>query len=160
MKVQASKTANLRPWQKDVFDQIDLYDDRRDSEMYQGMADFAVNKALSVTIAMPKGSGHTFLANYIANALPTLLVYHTMDHYKAITERFALHSNTETISLYEIFYALYKPGTHQPSLETTQIRKKFEGKKVVVIDNALSVPDDLKNFIYDSARGPVILLGH
>jgi len=158
-KITVNKNT-LKGWQQDIFSLIAEYDERKEEEAYQGLADYTINKSLGVTVAMPKGSGHTFLANYIASLHPTLLIYGKMDHYRKITDLFPLHQDTESLSLYEIFFALYKPGTHQPSPELVEIRKKFENKNAVVLDNSLSIPDDIKNFIYDSSRGMVIMLGH
>jgi tRNA A37 threonylcarbamoyladenosine biosynthesis protein TsaE len=151
-------TLELRNWQKDVLAEIESHEEKRDSQVCQGMAEYALNKQLGVTIKMPRGAGHTTFANFIANKYPTVLVYGKMDHYKLITSSFPLNTGTETISLYEIFYALYKNPQH-PSAEIMDIRNKIKEKKVVVVDNAASVSEDIKNFIYDSAGGIVIMLG-
>jgi hypothetical protein len=153
-------TVTLKPWQQDVFDMIDRHEECRESDQYQGIADYSVNKALGAIVALPKQSGHTFLANYIANKYPTLLVYDTMAHYQSLTARFSLNEATDTISKFEIFYALTSPSVHQPSPEFMQLRERFKNKKVVVIDNGLSVSDDIKSFIYSIAQGIVIVLGH
>lgn len=148
----------LRGWQEDVVKEIALHEEKRDSERMQSLSDFAASQALAVTVAMPRASGHTFLANYIASEYPTLLVYGNMHHYKEVTRLFPLHAGTETISLYEIFFAMYKNGQH-PGAELVEIRKKFDGKKVVVVDNGLSLSLDIKSFIYNSSRGIVVILG-
>jgi hypothetical protein len=157
---EAKGPVDLWGWQKDVIAHIEEHEDRRDSEAFQGMPDFTLNKALGITIAFPRGTGHTFLANYIASQYPTLLVYSKMDHYKEVTGHFPLNPLTETISLYEIFFSMYSNNNQHASTDLVDVRKKFDDKKVVVIDKGLSVSDDVKNFIYNSARGIVVILGH
>lgn len=157
--VKDKKTVTLKGWQQDIIDEIESHDEKRDSQVCQGMADLSLNRSLSVNVAMPRGSGHTFLANYIASVYPSALVYGKMNHYKEVTAKFPLNSNTETFSIYEIFYGMYKQD-HQPAADLMEIRKKFEDKRVVVVDRAMGVSDDIKNFIYDSARCIVVMLGH
>ena len=145
--------AKLRNWQEDVINEVEQHEEKRNSEQYQGVAEYVTNKSLSVTVAMPKGAGHTFLANYIAGRYPTLLIYGRSDHYKTVTSRFVLHVNTQIISFFEIYYSMYKDSTHHPTPEIVEVRKLFEGKKVFVVDNAQSVGNDVKDFIFNSSQG-------
>lgn len=156
----AKEPASLYGWQEDIISSIEAHGEKKDSEQFQGVPEFTLNRALGVSVAYPRGSGHTFLANYIAGKYPSLLVYTTMDHYRAVTKAFPLHKGTETISIYEIFYAMFKPSTHQPSQELAELQKKFENKSVVVVDNGMQVSEDIRNFIYNCARGIVVVLGH
>lgn len=153
-----TSSLELKNWQKDLIVEIEEHEEKRDSQLCQGMADYALNRQLGINLKMPRGSGHTTFANYIAHKYPSMLIYSSMQHYKSITYNFPLHAGTETVSMYEIFYALYKNPQH-PSSEIMEIRNKIKEKKVVVIDNASSVSEDIKNFIYDSAGGIVIMLG-
>ncbi len=150
--------SDLKGWQKDILDEIDRHEDRRGSDQFQGLAPFALNKQLGVTVSFGRGAGHTTFANLIANKFPTLLIYGKMDHYKRVTASYALHDGTETISIYEIFHAMF--SNHQnPNGDLLGIRNRFEDKMVIVVDNAQSVSDDIKNFIYDSANTFVVMLG-
>lgn len=151
---------DLEGWQEDVIKTIETHDAERENEQWQGVPDYVVNKGTGVTIAFPKGYGHTFLANYIASKYPTLLVYTSMDHYRELSKSFPFHQDTQTVSMHEIFYAVYKPSKAQPTPEFFAIRKKFEGKKVIVVDNALSVSDEIKDLIYNNSPCIVVMLGH
>lgn len=149
----------LYPWQQTVVDKINEHDSLRESEQYQGMPDYTINKALGVSIALPKGSGHTLLSNYIAAKIPSIVVYGNMNHYKEIC-KYPLHPDSETISCYEIFYALYKPDVMSPSKEFLELRQRFNNKKVIVIDNAQSTHNEIKEFLFGVAHGPLVCLGH
>jgi hypothetical protein len=159
-KQKETDASSLSIWQKQVIITIDGHEELRDSDQYQGVAEFNINRSLGVSIAMPRGSGHTYLSNFIASKYPSVLVYDTMKHFQQLTSRFPLHTNTDTISKYEIFYGLNKPDVRQPSPEFMAMRERFLNKKVIVVDNALSVSDDIKNFIYSVSNGIVVLLGH
>lgn len=152
------KTLPLKGWQNDIIELIEQYEETRDSDQFQGLSDFQLNRQLSATVALPRGSGHTTFANYIASKYPSLLVYGKMDHYKRITGTFALHQDSDTVSIYEIFHAMYKQNGH-PTSDLVELRNKIKSKQVVVIDNALSVSQDMKDFIFDSAGGIIIMLG-
>jgi hypothetical protein len=154
------RDVELRDWQKSVIAAIDSQDEFRDSEQYQGLSEYAVNKSLGVTAVFPRYSGHTYLANYIAHKYPTLLIYTNMDHFRKLTQLFPLHEGTETVSVYEMFYAVYKPTKHQPSPEFLELKKKFSGKKVVVVDNAQSLLVDMQDLLYNNAQCCVVMLGH
>lgn len=153
-------TFELDGWMEAVINAIEAHPEKRDSEQYQGLAEYTVNKSLGVTIRFPRNSGHTLLANYIAAKYPTLLIYGNMDHYRKVTGNFPLHPGTETVSMYEVHYAAYKQSNIQPTPEFQELKKKFAEKKVVVVDNAGSVPQDLHDLIYHNSVGIVILLGH
>jgi hypothetical protein len=159
-RYQKLSEVKLHPWQKSVIDAIEGHEDLRESEQYQGVSDYAINSNLGIVLSMPKGSGHTFLCNYIAAKYPTMLVYSKMKHYVELAQRFSLHQDTDTISLFEIYYALHKPGLQVPSVEYMDIKRRFEGKRVCVVDNGLSLSDELKTFLYNVSQGIVILLGH
>jgi hypothetical protein len=148
---------DLRNWQEDLLQEIDAHEEYRNSEQYQGVADYAVNKALSITLCYPRGSGHTFLSSYIASKYPTLLVYGKTAHYKTLTSLFPLNAASNVISHYEIHYSMYKDTNASPEL--VEIQAMFANKKVVVVDNAMSVGHDVRDFILASAQGAVVFLG-
>lgn len=150
----------LFPWQESVMLAIKRYSEMKESDEYQGISDFSLNRELGVRITMPRSAGHTFLANYIGAKLPTMMVYKTLNDYHNLSNTFALHPSTETISSYEIFYALHKPGVHIPNPEVLEIRDRIINKQVVVIDEAMSVSDDVKNFLLEVSPCIVIMLGH
>jgi hypothetical protein len=154
------RTVQLKDWQKAVIESIDSYAGKVDAEVFGGMPDYTLNKALGVTMRLPRGSGHSWLANYIASEYPTLIVYGTMEQYEALTRSFPLHKDTETISIYEIFYAVFKPSVQRPTAEFQEIQKKFANKQVIVVDNSESVPPDMCDVIYNTARCSVVMLGH
>jgi hypothetical protein len=160
MAKQKIETVALHGWQQNIIDCIEKHDELRDSEQYQGLSDYSVNRSLGIVAAFPRGSGHTFLANYIASVYPSVLLYNKMGDYIDVTKTFPLHNNTDTISTFEIYYALHKPDLRTPSPEYLDIRARFQQKKVVVVDKGLSLPDDVKHFLYDAAQGIVIFLGH
>lgn len=155
-----STDAKLLPWQQSVVQQIEKHPEIRDSEAYQGVPEFKINRDLGITVSLPRGSGHSYLANYLAARYPSMLLYHKMDDYKQVTQYFDLHPASETVSVYEIFWALYKPSSHQPSPELADIGKRLKAAHVIVIDNSLSVSEDVKNFVYDTASGIIVMLGH
>jgi len=150
----------LLGWQQEVIDAIEKHESIRESEPYQGLPEYTVNKHLSVYVRFPRGSGHTFLANFIAHKYPCVVVYGKMSHYRQLTDFFPLHAATETVSQYEIFYAIFKPSNIQPSPDFMEVRQKFVGKKVVIVDNASSLSQDLQDFIYNNSEGIVVFLGH
>lgn len=150
----------LYGWQEEVIRCINDHQSARESEQYLGIGEYTVNRALGVVMCLPRSSGHTYLANFIASRYPTLLIYGNMNHYRDVTSTFKLHPQTETVSMYEVFYSVYKPSKHQPTQEMMDMKKKFIGKKAVVVDNALSVPPDLRDLVYNSAQGAVVFLGH
>jgi hypothetical protein len=150
----------LLGWQQAVVDAVEKHDDSRDSEDWVGHPEYKLNKELGVTIAMPRGSGHTLLANYLASKYPSLLIYGDIEHYRKVTGYFGLHQNTETVSVYEIFYSVFRPSQMIPSPEFANIKRRFENKKVIILDNALSVQENIKDVIYNTARGAVVFLGY
>lgn len=150
----------LQGWQKNIIDAIENHEDARESEQYQGLADYSVNRSLGIVAAYPRGSGHTFLANYIASVYPTALIYNKMGDYIDVTKTFPLHPDTDTISTFEIYYALHKPDLRLPNPDYLDLRNRFQQKRVVVVDKGLAVHDDIKHFLYDVAQGIVIILGH
>lgn len=154
------ENVKLHGWQADIITAIDNHQSVRESDQYQGIADYKINRSLGINVAMPKGAGHTFLANYIASKYPTMLVYGNMQHYNNVIGRFALHGQTETVSKYEIFYAIRKSDIQMPSAESMQLRDRFQSKQVIVVDNALSVTDEIKDYIYGVSAGCVVMLGH
>jgi hypothetical protein len=159
-KTKEKNTAPLYGWQSDVVEKIVEHEERRESEQFQGLAEFHVNRQLSTTIIMPSGSGHTYLANYIASKFPSIVVYGDVKHLNEITERFVLHPQSETVSMYEMFYALFKPDVQQPAPELVELNQKFCTKKVVVVDNFLRVPAHVRDYIMGTVRGPIVFLGH
>ena len=159
-KQQKPEGVTLYGWQKDIINCIENHAEIRDSEQYQGLADYSVNRALGIVVAYPRGSGHTFLANYIASIYPTALIYNKMSDYISVTKTFPLHPATDTISTFEIYYALHKPDLRMPTPDYLDLRSRFQQKQVVVVDKGLAVHDDVKNFLYDVAQGMVIILGH
>lgn len=150
----------LSGWQQNIVDAIETHDESRDSEQYQGLSDYSVNRSLGVVVAYPRQSGHTFLANYIAAKYPSVLIYRKMEDFKHMTARFQLHAGTDTLSMFEIYYALHKPDLMQPTPEFMELSKRFDGKRVIILDNGMSAPEDVKNFLYQVAQGIVIILGH
>jgi hypothetical protein len=153
-------SVTLSGWQDDIVKMVDEHESVRDDDRYQGVPELAVNKEISITVILPRGSGHTFLANYLAASYPSVLVYGNRANLIEITEHFELHPESEIISMYEIFYALYKPDIHLPSQEMVEMNKRFATKKLIVVDNALRVPQPVKDYIYGLARGPIVFLGH
>lgn len=149
-------SVKLHDWQKAVITEIDLHEKHRDMDQYQDIHEYVVNKELSISIAFPKNSGHTFLSNYVAAKYPSLLVYGKTPHYKSLIANFDLNEKTQVISHYEMYYVL-QDG--QPSMEHNDIKKMFEDKKVVIVDNAQSVHHIVKDFILASSRGIVLFLG-
>lgn len=154
---RAAQSLSLKGWQQDILNEIEAHEEKRESDQYQGLGDYTISRILGVTVAMPRGSGHTTFANLIASRYPTLLVYGRMDHYKRITGTYPLHEQSNTISIYEIFHGMYK--SNGPNVELQTVRDSIAKTKVVVVDNAMSVSEDIRNFIYDSACGLVVMLG-
>jgi hypothetical protein len=155
----------LKGWQSEVVNIIEQYDELRDSHASQGVSNYDLNRKLGVTIALPSGAGHTFLATYLAKTYPTFLVYTSTKHYHEIIEQldseFIENGNqsSTTASMHEIFYAMNKPGIHQPCQELLDLRDRIASKKVIVVDKAEQVPPTVKDFLYNSASGIVIMLG-
>lgn len=157
---KSSGEPTLYGWQQEIINLIDGHETLRDSEQYQGVSEYNTNKELGVTVCLPRSSGHTFLSNYIAHKYPTMLVYGNMPHYREVTGYFPLHPGSDTISVYELFYAAYKPSKHQVSSELLEFKKKLDGKKAIVIDNGMSLQQDLSDLIYNSSNCIVVKLGH
>ena len=154
------KTVELYPWQKDVIGFIDKHETERDSEKYAGLSDYVVNRELQISVVLPRGAGHTFLSNYIAAKYPSILIYNKLEHYSGLIGNFEINSGTEVISSFEIYYAMHKPSNHQPSQEISEITKKIQSKKIIIVDNSLSVPTDVKDYLLGATRGAIVFLGH
>jgi hypothetical protein len=86
-----------------------------------------------------------------------------MQHYKEVVQEtapvFKNDKTSETISMFEIYYALTKPDTRQPSEELEALTRKVNEKKVIVVDRANRVPQVIKDYLYNTASGIVIMLG-
>jgi hypothetical protein len=149
----------LAGWQDDVFRAVLEHEDERSAEQYQGAPEWNVNKELAITVAMPSKQGHTFLANFIAAKQDAILVYRDIKHLKAVTGNFALAPGSQTVSMYEIFYALFKPDVQQPSPELAEMTKRIRTAKPVIVDEAGRVPQQVKDFILANAQGPIVFLG-
>ena len=154
------KTVKLRSWQQAVYDEIEKHMEMRESEVYAGCSDYQINRDLSIITAFPKGSGHSFLANYIAATMPSILVYKDLNHYTQATGNFPVHTQTDALSIFEIFYALHKPDVRVPNPEYMEIRQRMQSKRVTVVDNFMSLPQGIKDFLYESSSGIIIMLGH
>lgn len=150
----------LYGWQQNVIDCIEKHTEQRESEQYQGLSDYSVNRSLGLTVAYPRKSGHTYLVNYIASLYPCVLVYNKMSDYMDLIKNFPLHNNTDTLSTFEIYYALHKPDLRTPSPDYLDLRARFQNKKVVICDQGLSVPVEVRDFLFDVSQGIVIFLGH
>lgn len=150
----------LKPWQAEVISIIDDHARERESEAYQGMSDYDINRNLGISIALPRKSGHTFLANYIASKYACVLVHGDMKNFNTVTATFPLHAGTDCLSMFEIFYAMNKPSLHQPTQDLVDLNSRFDGKKVVVADNGIRIPDEIRNYLYSVSQGIVVLLGH
>lgn len=153
----AKSEVKLRGWQQDIIDEIESHENKRDSEQYQGLPEYVVNKELSISVAFPRKSGHSFLASYIASRYKSALVYGKTDHYKTLLNTFQLNSESSVISHYEIYYTMMK--NDNGSTELIKISEMLKSKSVIVIDNAQSVGHEVKDFILASAIGPVVMLG-
>lgn len=160
MKSEKLQDVKLHGWQQNIVDAIEKHEEARESEQYQGLADYSINRSLGVVVAYPRGSGHTYLCNYLAAKYPSVLIYRNMEDFKTLSSRFQLHAGTDTMSMYEIYYALHKPDLRQPSPEYLALRKRFDNKKLIILDAAMSAPEDVKNFLYQVAQGIVLFLGH
>ena len=139
---------------------VDEHDETREEESYQGVPDWSINRDLSITAIFPRRAGHTYLASYLASTRPTTLVYRDVPHLKELTDKFPLHPESETISMYEIFFALYKPDIQTPSQEMIEMNKRFQCPRLVVVDNYLRIPHQIRDYIFGLAQGPIVLLGH
>ena len=159
MSKDKNQNVILRGWQSDVVNMIQEHESIRGEERYQGVTDWSINKDLAIQVAMPKGSGHTFLANYIASNIPSIIVYKDMANYREFSEM-PFHNDSETASMYEIYFAIHNHNTQGPAQDLLEMNKKMATQKVIVVDNALRLPISVKDYIFSIAQGPIVLLGH
>ena len=157
---QELKGVQLTGWQADVVDAVERHEEIRDGERFQGIPDYQANRQLAIQVVFPKGSGHTYLANYLASEFKAILVYGNAEHLNDLTERFALNPETQTISTFEMFYALFKPDINQPCPELIELNNKFKTRTLIVVDNYLRVPQHVRDYILNTAQGPIVFLGH
>jgi hypothetical protein len=151
------KLVSLTGWQKDVVAIIDSHATLRESQEYQAMPDYVINKELSLSVAFPRQSGHTTFANYLASKYASIVVYRDIKHYLALSQPLQLHQNTDMLSMFEISYVLTE--SVQPSLNVEDLKQRFHGKKVVVVDGGESLPARVRSFLLEVATCQVVFLG-
>jgi hypothetical protein len=61
----------------------------------------------------------------------------------------SLNPGTDMMSVFEIFYTLHKPEQVSPSQDFMDLKSRFSGKQVVIVDNAERVTQEVKNFLMD-----------
>jgi hypothetical protein len=156
----------LKPWQQIVIDEIDKHEEFINSDAFLSLSDYNKNRLSRVHISLPKGSGHTFIAAYIACKYPTAFIYKDMEHWKEIckhskVDENQLNKNSCVISAYEISHDIFcqTPGNYS---SLNDISKKVADKQVVVIDNATEIIDMFPRVIewlFTVSTGVIVLLG-
>lgn len=148
----------LSGWQKDVIAAIENNEDLRGEERFQGRPGFEVAQDTSVTVKLP-GEDNTLFATYLASVYETLLVYTDHKHFRAIEDAGFVDGKSETISMHEIYYTLYKPDARQPCEELLQLNDRVSKKKVIIIDKASKVAQVIRDYLYNNSTGIVVMLG-
>jgi hypothetical protein len=85
-----------------------------------------------------------------------VVVYTDIAHYHEFDGE--KHARTETISAYEIHFAMTNTEIRQPSEHLQDITRRIGEKKVVVVDCANRIPKSVKDYLYNIATGIVIML--
>jgi len=158
------KTFEPREWQKVVITGIDQYEDYACTEDMISISEYEKNKASAIAVSYPRGFGHTSLATYIGSKYPSLILVFGFEHYedslKKRMEEFGLrlHEDSHIMSVYEVIYALLSvaPDGIMPDIE--KIKDKFRDR-VIVVDEAVKLPNRVKDFIYAISTKAIILLG-
>lgn len=145
----AVKRQKLHGWQKAIYAEIENFINTNKS----------VLKNRVIHVSLGNGMGHSFLANYIASKIPATLICGSTSHQKQLTSKFLLHDESEIISRFEIFYALNKPDINNPTPELIELKKRFENKKLIILDESSKISQDIKDFLCNIDDCLVLFLG-
>jgi hypothetical protein len=140
----------LRDWQQSIISLINKHEDFVNTEEMLNMSDFDRNRESRIHVSLPRGQGHTFLAAYMACLYPTLFIYKDMPHWKEICKNGKikednLNPKTSLISAYEISHDIF--ASYDKSNHLQELKKKFDDKKVILIDNATEITESFPRVI-------------
>jgi len=150
----------LQAWQIVVQDFINGHDEFVGGEEFQSLSDYDINKHSCITIALPKGSGHTTMAAVIASTYPTAVIYSDLEHLEEIRRAADICSESCAISVYELYYAIMtRNDPQQPTNNIEKLSQKLKDKKVVVVDQASLLLPGIRDWLLYASKGIVVFLG-
>jgi hypothetical protein len=158
------KQFELKPWQQVVVKAVESHEELISGQEWQSLSQFDINRMSSVSIAMPRGEGHTTLTAYLHCFYDAVVVYFDMTHWKEIQRaagKFGFVDNPKTtaISVYELHYAMANSHDLTTMGVWKGIKERVEGKQILVVDRASEMISGMKDNLLNLTSGMAVFLG-
>lgn len=162
----------LYEWQNVVIDFIKNHEEQSTTEEMMELNRFDRNDSNSISIKLPRKTGHTYLASYISCIMKDVaLVYTDVDHFRSIRDfkdhilrenKDAVENKSKDISIYELYYVCNQANmvnkTNNPLVRIDEVKNKIKNKSIIVVDDARVMPPHVKDFLLTISEGVVVFL--